>query len=99
MRRPEVDPSSPFYGRTTAEMDEKLRAAGWAAGTDVMEQVREAYINHVGGNADLAEAQLASLLDAVAAVPEGLRPVSDVVRCEAECVTHRAHLWDGTPVR
>lgn len=28
-----------------------------------------------------------------------LRLASDVPRCEAECVAHRAHLWDGTPVR
>ena len=47
--------------------DEKLRAAGYAAGLDVWEQVGKAYCEHYLGDDTLGNAQLWSLREAIRA--------------------------------
>lgn len=52
---------SRYFSVSIAELDSKLDAAGMASGLDVWEGVVEAYAGYLGGNIELAMAQLASL--------------------------------------
>lgn len=47
--------------------DDKLQAAGYAAGLDIWEQVGKAYCEHYLGNDTLGNAQLWSLREAIRA--------------------------------
>jgi hypothetical protein len=53
------------YGGENLDTDEKLIAADYAAGLDVWTHVRKAYIDHLGGDNILANAQLWSLREAI----------------------------------
>jgi hypothetical protein len=55
------------YDGEHLDTDEKLRAAGWAAGLDVWEQVGKAYTEHYLEDDTLGNAQLWSLREAIRA--------------------------------
>ncbi|MEU0078442.1 hypothetical protein ABZY58_11145 [Micromonospora tulbaghiae] len=62
---PLADPDSRFHGATIADVNAKIEEEGYATGLHVLEQLEKGYVNYLHGDGELADAQIASLLDAL----------------------------------